>query len=321
MKIVTIVPPSPLLPAAGPIPPREAGKLTAAVSTPPEPLQLRSSPYPAREVKTRQSFAGGFQFPRQYAEPASAATKYEDLNERAQGHETTWEVSGNAIDSLEAQVARLQLESESLRPRSHRGRIESLLHLDSLDVYRNHHHHSTLQTEMPMSLEQLEFLRTEHAKRLTEVEAEYARSRKEGAVWSSSQLDFRSYGRSALSKVSKSEPKVPTELRQRYESRFEEYLMKKRGSTQPVQQSSPSSLHLEPFLSYIFKQIDKDRTGRIDKLELMQEIHQNQELARLLGFEAVARDPDYMGKFEQLFSSLGDGNEVSFTQFLAFFSS
>lgn len=321
MKIVKIVSPSPQLPAPGPIPPREPGKLTAAVSTPPEPLQPRTSTYPAREVKARQSFAGGFQFPRKYPEPATAMTRNDDLNERA--HETTWEISGNAIESLEAQVARLQLESESLRPRSHRGRIESLLHLDSLDVYRSHHHRSTLQTEMPMSLEQLEFLRTEHAKRLTEVEAEYARSKKERAVWSSAQLDFRSFGRSALSDVSKSEPKVPTELRLRYESRFEDYLMKKRGrcSIQPAQKSSLSYLDLELFLIYIFKQIDKDRTGRIDKLELMQELHENQELARLLGFETVAMDPEYMGKFEQLFSSLGDGNEVSFPQFLAFFSS
>lgn len=319
MKIVKIVPSPALLPAPGPIPPREPGRLTAAVGTSPEP-RLRTAVYPPREVKARQSFAGGFQFPRKSTQQLTTRTRYDDLNERA--NETAWQYSGNAIQSLEEQVAKLRQESEGLKPRSHRDRIESLLHLDSPDVYHSHHHPTPQTAVQTMSLEQLQYLRTQHAKKLTEIEAEYARGKHEGGVWGSAELNFR---RSAFSEVSKSQsrPKVPTEMRERYERRFEDYLEKKRGrpSTQPAQ-SSPitRSVDLEPFLSYIFKKVDEDKTGRIDKMELMQELHHNPELAHLLGFGAVAVDPDYLAKFEQLFESLGHGNEVTFPQFLAFFA-
>lgn len=84
-------------------------------------------------------------------------------------------------------------------------------------------------------------------------------------------------------------------------------------------QSAPTALQLGPFLAYIFKKIDTDGTGKIDKVELMQELHRNSDLARILGFAAEAAQPDYMSQFEALFRSLGQGNEVTFEQFREFF--
>ena len=330
MKIVNLTAQLPLRSAAEPVPPREPGKLTAALSPAFDSRKDYYASSPAREVKSRQNFAGGFQFPKRGERPVVAAQRTEELNEREE-LEDTGNFSGNMLESLEAQLARLKRESEGLKSYSQPGMMESLLHLDPPQVYRTHHHPTQPQTDQPMSLERLELLKSEHERRLTESEAEYQRSKK-GSLgtpqWSTEDLDYHGKSIRAVSYAAQysDKPKVPTQTRLKYENKFEDYLQKRKGSStqqlqgNPVATASKPRPELQSFLSYIFKKVDKDGTGQIDKVELMQELHQNPELARLFGFETEAMDPNYMVKFEQLFRTLGQGDDISYDEFVTFFS-
>jgi Mg-chelatase subunit ChlD len=95
--------------------------------------------------------------------------------------------------------------------------MESLLHLDPPDIFQHRHSHQH-QEEQQMSLEQLEVMKTEHEKRLTEIEAEYTRSKKESfqtPQWSMEDPNFHGQTISAFaygSHVSQ-KPAVPTTAR------------------------------------------------------------------------------------------------------------
>ena len=335
MKIVNFAPQLPLRSAAEPVPPREPGKLTAALAPAFDSHQNYYASSPAREVKARQTFSGGFHYPKKAERPGAAPQRGDDVNEREEEMEGTGNFSGNMLESLEAQLARLKRESEALKGQSQPRMMESLLHLDPPEVYRSHHHSAQPQAfDQPMSLERLEMLKSEHERKLTESEAEYMRSKKESLgtpQWSTEDLNYHGKSISALSYAAKysDKPKVPAQTRAKYENKFEDYLQRRKdNSTQQLQGSALPSApvgksrpELEPFLSYIFKKIDKDNTGEIDKVELMQELHKNPELASLFGFETEAMDADYMTKFEQLFSTLGRGDDISYSEFVEFFSS
>ena len=332
MKIVNLTSQLPLPAAPEPVPPREPGKLTAAA---PSPYDTHSGHLTSsvREVKSRPSFAGGFQFPKRAAMSPGRIPVSEDVNSRLPGLEPAGQFSGNMLDSLESQLAQLRKESEYLKSHKPPEMMESLLHLDPPAVYHSHHSHNP-ETAYPqsMSLAKLEQLRSENERKLTESEAEYLRTKSAlnaTPQWTSDDLNYHGKRMNLYSYADREErPKIPTETRVKYEKKFEGYLERKKyeeskGKLQgnAVQEEKLGKIRpeLEPFLSYIFKKIDKDGTGQIDKVELMQELHQNPELATLLGFQAASMDSDYMHQFEQMFSALGHGDDVSYMEFMQFF--
>ena len=193
MKIVQVVSPPALQPAPGPIPPREPGSLTAALGASYEYRELSRPPAACltRDIKPRQSYAGGFQFPRKDTQTvrlteAGGSWRDQDLNERWEAG-GSYPKDGNAIETLEREISKLRQASHNWQSsRSRPGLVESFLHLDTPEQYRSHHGRLKGNTEQRISLEQLETLKRQHEQRLTDLEAEYVRSRQEPrTLWTS----------------------------------------------------------------------------------------------------------------------------------------
>ena len=71
----------------------------------------------------------------------------------------------------------------------------------------------------------------------------------------------------------------------------------------------------------MFKKLDKDHSGTVDKIELIHEFSQNPDLGKLFGFNEKADNPLYLETFHKIFDYIGVGNknEISMIEFLRFF--
>ena len=275
------------------------------------------------EAKVRTSFAGGFQIPKSQPvpEPQQARPKAPLPSAWAQALQPS-APSGDVIGRLEDQLRALQAESHQIRQQRNTPQfaVESLLHAD----YHDTGYHAPPSSDETMTLDQVESMKRQNAYRLIELEAEYEKRKGEraqkGTTWGKAKYEasasVQKYMLEIEAKV-KAGPSLTPEQTD-YKSKFEKYLIQK-ASKQTGKAATSDLPQSERLLKFIFKTIDKDKDGQIDKVELLQELQSNEELPLLLGFSALVTDSDYMESLERQFQAISPNDQITFEQFIGYF--
>ena len=259
--------------------------------------------YGNSQVHLRKSYGGGFSVP---SKPQTKLPEYSFTK----NYEETY--NPDYVESLEARLQQLKAQSEQLKSQ---GQVSS-------SFYQNN------TSNQNLTIEEIEILREQQSAKLLELQAEYNRTKNQTP--SNTQVlenfNYRSFSPKQTHK-SRFSPS-----RQKYEDKFQRYLENKRVSQKPksAQRESKTSCVLKKtkgdfekvtFLRWMFSKLDKDNSGTIDKVELMQEFHQNPDLAELFGLREHAEHPHYMERFEEVFSNIGLSGkfEFSFEDLVDFF--
>lgn len=275
------------------------------------------------EAKVRTSFAGGFQIPKSESvrEPQEIRPKAPLPTAWAQALQPSVP-SGNVISRLEEQLRALQAESHQIRQQRNTPQfaVESLLHAD----YHDTGHHAPPSSDETMTLDQVESMKRQNAYRLIQLEAEYMKRKGErtqkDTSWGKAKYEasasVQKYMQEIEAKVKAGPSLTPEQTN--YKSKFEKYLQEKasKQTGKTVNSDLPQS---ERLIKFIFKTIDKDKDGRIDKVELLQELQNNEELPLLLGFTAQTTDSDYMESLERQFAAISSDDQITFKQFCDYF--
>ena len=278
----------------------------------------------APEAKQRTTFAGGFQIPKSAPIPSPPIVKPRAALPSAwtEALQPPVPSSGNILTRLEDQLHALQAESHQLRQM--RGgvqpfAVESLLHAD----YRDTGYHNQPSTDDTLTLDQVESMKRQNAYKLIQLEAEYQKKKterlqqKQDSKWGKAKYEASASVQKYMLEIGE-KMKEGTKLTPEqtdYKAKFEQYLDKKAGKSQ----EKPSIPQSDRLLKFIFKTIDRDKDGKIDKVELLQEIQNNDELPQLLGFTGEISDSDYLESVERKFKSISEDEFITFPQFLSYF--
>jgi hypothetical protein len=306
--------------------PREPGKSVAALLNSYEARLFTATASPPREVKAKMSFGGGFYLPKRdstsQSQDSEHSARFKSRGEPAQLDEEPRMQGQGIIDSLEQELLRLKQESYFIKEQQTSKPLrESLLHLDPPS-----HRHIESKRPEDMSLADLEMMRSLHAAKLVELETEYFLQKKE--PWRQSHTegkDLRSHDYEET-RVVERPPKEP--VISKYEAKYERYLnerlKQKRGGevegnvVGEVKEQERNELKL--LVKYMFNKLDNDRSGLVDRLELMRELHSNPELAELFSLKSLVTDEGYVDKFSQMYTKVaGSQDSVSLPQLYDFF--
>ena len=284
----------------------------------------------SRDDKSRVSYGGGFHISKKKPEPtpprgpiASVPAEVANRMSMANGY--------SSMEVLENEIQRLKFQSQGLENVRQSRQTEGILHLDP----PTHTYHSEFEQQKlrgaNISLQELEVLKERNAMRLLEIEAELSRSKHEQPP------PKNHFGAEYVPVFKKSQPKQNKSIhdyQRKYQEKFDKYLHEKERKRQSslikgkeMNVSGNFALEKEDvieneiLLKWMFKKLDKDRSGMVDKVELIQEFTQNPELGKLFGFVERVDSPRYMEKFNQIFESIGLGlkHEISLSEFLTFF--
>lgn len=321
--------------------PREPGSAYAAQLNSYEARLFTATASPPREVKAKVSFGGGFYLPKresgeQHSQESDISAKFnwrpDDVPEEPRVH------GQGIIDSLEVELMRLKRESYSIKEQKASKPVqESLLHLNPTP-----HRHVQEKRPEDMSLADLETMRSRHAAKLVELEAEYLMQKKD--------LNRQSRAAPPEDKFSKTlwmshdqeetkheyveRPHLPPKQTfiSKYEAKFERYLnekvKQKRGREikgtavwEPTpQEAEDNKNELKILVKYMFNKLDKDLSGQVDRLELLQEIHSNPELAELFNLKSLVTDDSYVVKFNEMYKRVaGDRDSITLPELNQFF--
>lgn len=289
--------------------------------------QFKNSSQPSRTEKPRVSYGGGFHIQKKPEPPPVYEPQKlhpDDLAQRISSPK-----GYSSLEVIQNELQRLRQDSQNIEKFREPKYTEGTLHLDPYA----HNYHIEQQIPGKINLQQLEVLKEQNAARILEIEAELARSKQENYIGehvSSHQYVpvFQPY-----SKTPKKNKSIQ-DYHKKYQEKFEKYLRDKQKSKTdkvitgkemkiPDNYKTPAEEGVENsvILKWMFKKLDKDRSGKVDKVELIQEFHQNPELCKLFGFNIDITSSNYMQKFTEIFEKIGTGskNEISMDEFLLFF--
>ncbi|CAG9319563.1 unnamed protein product [Blepharisma stoltei] len=328
-------------------PPREPGYRFAAHLDLYGPAAfVHDPPSPPREVKPRVSYGGGFQMPRKEASSPGHLQQSPRTASQISARYSSQIENQPSISNFEQELMKLKMESQYLSNQWFSKPIDpSILHVDP--ITHSHKSYYKAADATNLSLEELELMKESQTKKLIDLETEYYRTKQTSSFQHPSQssgINF-SYSRSSPKAsydyftpkgkpTSQSVRLSPT--REQYEAKYERYLQGKamnkknkdiRGkpkiNSKEIKkgQTSDREFEMVTFLRWMFKKLDKDGSGSVDTVELMQEFHANPEIAEMFGLREQAEHPQYMERFKDVFDSIGLGNKHEFTldDFLEFF--
>lgn len=307
---------------------------------------MKSAFSPPKEVKSKISYGGGFQMPKNKISSPELFNypQYVSVQNREVNAFNNPVQSQYSIATVEDEIMKLKMESEYLNERWSCKPIDpSILHVDHISYT---HRHADQADGNHLSLEELEMLKETQTKKLIDLETEYFRTKNTASFKSGFNL---SYSRSSPKRSNEFfTPKAKTvnqnfsqrsrvsPTRKQWESRFERHLQTKEMSKKTQVKGKPkrnTQAKLTPgsakdkefeavsFLRWMFKKLDKDSSGTVDSIELMQEFHANPEIAEMFGLREQAEHPHYMERFKKVFETIGLGNKNEFNldDFLEFF--
>jgi hypothetical protein len=298
-------------------------------STSAHPPQFTAAASPPREVVSRTSFGGGFYQPKKESmELPSQDYEFSAKFPRQEQIEEPRALGLGIIDSLEHELLRLKRESYLIREQKASKPVrESLLHLDP-------HSHRQVEGKRPedMLLSELELMRSRHAAKLAELETEYLIQKKEprrqprnASKGEDLGLDDHWRGSDYRADNQDFAQRPPLASKQtfisKYEAKFDRYLSEKlrqkrgrevKGSEvwEPtVQEREEDKTEMRILVKYMFNKLDTDLSGKIDRLELLNEVHSNPELAELFNLKALVTDEGYIEKFNEIYDRVTDQSD------------
>ena len=294
----------------------------------------KSTPFQSyRSEKSRVSYGGGF-----HINKKPDTTPPPQLPEASKPHEIASRVFSpdmhSSIQVLENEIQRLKFQSQGIEKFRNSKYTEGILHLDP----PSHSHRQVIEEQSfnrgNISLEELAVLKERNASRLLQIEAELSRSKFESQA---PKDHFRSEYVPLVTKEKKTlKSKSIQDYEKKYQGKFQKYIEEKEKNrrlglikgkelkiTENTLEENEDTLENEVLLKWMFKKLDKDKSGTVDKLELIQEFHQNPELANIFGFKEAIDSPRYLERFNQIFEKIGLGlkHEITMPEFLQFFES
>lgn len=296
-----------------------------------ESEQSKSSPFQSfRGDKSRVSYGGGFHIAKKISPtPPSRQNIASDPIEIANRMSSANGYS--SIEVLENEIQRLKFQSQGMENLRKSKYSEGILHLDPPSHRHPSHYEEKNIYEPHIGLQELELLKEKNATRLLEIEAELLRSKQEE---NHGKRKFSGEYVPVFKQKKIKEKKSVNEYERKYQEKFEKYVEDKekkrqigliKGKELRISQGADDeheeAVENEVLLKWMFKKLDKDQSGTVDKIELIQEFHNNPELAKLFGFFEQVSSPRYLERFNQIFEKIGVGqkHEISISEFLLFF--
>lgn len=299
----------------------------------------KSSPFQSyRGDRPRMSYGGGFHMGAKHT-PTPVVQVPEASNPNDIARRISSPDGRLSLHVIEEELERLKMQSQSIEKMRQSQFVKGILHLDppnhSHSFHADHDMHSHSAGKRT-NLEELEVLKEKNAARLVEIEAQMARAKQEdyGHGYKGIKSEFISV--IPNKKHPGKKERTISDYQRKYQEKFEKYVSEKekkriesqiKGKEMKVSESSRGKeeeselLETKVLLKWIFKKLDKDHSGMVDKVELFQEFHQNPELARLFGFVELVDSPRYLQRFNEIFDRLGVSNthEITLDEFLLFF--
>ncbi|CAG9320755.1 unnamed protein product [Blepharisma stoltei] len=257
-------------------------------------------------VAYKTSFGGGYQVPKHHEsyiassrETAGFQTKYADFNQI----DSSYMYHNNLLSTIDQEIDKLK--GTSLKLADYRISQGPILYSNrNLEVsplyYPSSMQTNIIQNNAPSNLEEIERLRVLQNQKLRVLEEEYMKKKE----------------------VQQQKPKLG-DILQEYQNYKKAKIPKKNLYDRKLEYQgdiSEEENENTKLLKWIFKKIDHNKNGFIEKTELIKEIASNQELADLLGIMGNIQDKEFMRQVDKIFQNSGSSDSIIERDFIQLFT-